>query len=279
MAGMIWRGRSEDEGGAAGAQPAESVAPGAPDAPGATNGPPDGVGSRIESVLDAAERAAAGIREDAEEWARRYAEESRRKADQMAADRIKEISSLTDSLLARARTVADQSDELIAALDDAGRRMLGQARPAAEPPAPAQAPQAAAPPSPPPPPPAEPAVQQAPPPPPPPPAPSREAAPPPTRSPEPTAFAPPPAAAPAPAPEPVPPPPPAPEPPARAPEPPAPEPAPAPEAPVASGASDDARLLATQMAVAGSTRDEIAWRLREEFGIQDAAGILDEIGI
>jgi hypothetical protein len=33
------------------------------------------------------------------------------------------------------------------------------------------------------------------------------------------------------------------------------------------------------MAVAGSTRDEIAWRLREEFGIQDSTAILDEIGL
>jgi hypothetical protein len=43
--------------------------------------------------------------------------------------------------------------------------------------------------------------------------------------------------------------------------------------------SDGARLLATQMAVAGSSRDEIAYRLHEEFGIQDATAILDEIGI
>jgi hypothetical protein len=33
------------------------------------------------------------------------------------------------------------------------------------------------------------------------------------------------------------------------------------------------------MAVAGSTRDEIAWRLREEFGIHDSTAILDEIGL
>jgi hypothetical protein len=33
------------------------------------------------------------------------------------------------------------------------------------------------------------------------------------------------------------------------------------------------------MAVAGSTRDEIAWRLREEFAIHDATAILDEIGL
>jgi hypothetical protein len=46
-----------------------------------------------------------------------------------------------------------------------------------------------------------------------------------------------------------------------------------------SRVSEGARLLATQMAVAGSTRDEIAWRLREEFGIHDATAILDEIGL
>jgi hypothetical protein len=33
------------------------------------------------------------------------------------------------------------------------------------------------------------------------------------------------------------------------------------------------------MAVAGSNSDEIAYRLREEFGIDDATAILDEIGI
>jgi hypothetical protein len=47
----------------------------------------------------------------------------------------------------------------------------------------------------------------------------------------------------------------------------------------ASRVSEGARLLATQMAVAGSTRDEIAWRLREEFAIHDPSAILDEIGI
>jgi hypothetical protein len=58
------------------------------------------------------------------------------------------------------------------------------------------------------------------------------------------------------------------------------EQAPAPQAAVFdSRVSEGARLLATQMAVAGSTRDEIAWRLREEFGIHDSTAILDEIGL
>jgi hypothetical protein len=36
-------------------------------------------------------------------------------------------------------------------------------------------------------------------------------------------------------------------------------------------------LLAAQMAVAGSSREEIETRLRDEFGIQDAGPILDGI--
>ena len=43
--------------------------------------------------------------------------------------------------------------------------------------------------------------------------------------------------------------------------------------------SEKARLLATQMAVAGSTREDIARRLRDEHGIEDPARLLDEIGI
>jgi cell division septum initiation protein DivIVA len=53
------------------------------------------------------------------------------------------------------------------------------------------------------------------------------------------------------------------------------EPAPAPEAkkPDAAGA----RLLATQMAVSGSSREEIAQRLRNRFEIEDTTPILDAI--
>jgi hypothetical protein len=43
--------------------------------------------------------------------------------------------------------------------------------------------------------------------------------------------------------------------------------------------SAGARLLATQMAAGGGSRDEVATRLREEFGIQDPSAILDEIGL
>ena len=46
-----------------------------------------------------------------------------------------------------------------------------------------------------------------------------------------------------------------------------------------SKVSEGARLLATQMAVAGSTRDEITQRLSDEFGIHDSTAILDQIGL
>ncbi len=84
-----------------------------------------------------------------------------------------------------------------------------------------------------------------------------------------------------PPPQPVAPPPP-PE-PVSAPPPPEPHRPPVPQQPPPSDpaprVSDEARLLATQMAVAGSSRDEIALRLQEEFGIEDSTAILDEIGI
>lgn len=273
---MIWRGRSDYSGGE---QPPQAPGPYQAPMSGDESGP---IGSRVESVLEAAERAAASIRQDAEEWARRYIEESRRKADDLASDRVRELSSLTDTLMNRARAVAQQSDALLAALDDAGRRLVNSARPGGNasgpdpyaqpdpygqqpaPPPPAYAPERQPPqpqavPGPPPPPsipPQDPAYQGAPQPAPPPQAPPQQA---PAYAP---GQAPPPQAAPGP-------PPPVPRAPAQPPRAAASDPR----------ASEGARLLATQMAVAGSTRDEIAWRLREEFGIHDATAILDEIGL
>src|SRR5262249_53717432 len=118
---MIWRGSNEFSEG--GGPPPDRTSGGPPsgETSGAETGP---VGSRIESVLDAAEQAANGIRQDAEEWARQYMEEARKKADEMAAQRVQELSQLTDSLMTRARAVAKQSDDLISALDDAARGLL-----------------------------------------------------------------------------------------------------------------------------------------------------------
>jgi hypothetical protein len=53
---------------------------------------------------------------------------------------------------------------------------------------------------------------------------------------------------------------------------------PAPAAPATGGrASEGVRLVATEMAIAGSTRAEIEGRLRAEFGVQDPEPVLAEI--
>lgn len=75
---------------------------------------------------------------------------------------------------------------------------------------------------------------------------------------------------------PVMPPPVASSPPAAAPAPPAPQ-TPAETSSPASHPSEGARLLATQMAVAGSSREEITGRLRDDFGIGDAESMVDSI--
>ena len=55
------------------------------------------------------------------------------------------------------------------------------------------------------------------------------------------------------------------------------------DGPIANGpassppASEGVRLIATQMAIAGSTRAEIKARLRDQFGIADVQPVLDEI--
>ena len=63
----------------------------------------------------------------------------------------------------------------------------------------------------------------------------------------------------------------------RAVESPAAEKAAGPQPPVANGGSAAARLLATQMAVSGSSRGEIETRLRDGFEIEDTSEILDAI--
>jgi hypothetical protein len=49
--------------------------------------------------------------------------------------------------------------------------------------------------------------------------------------------------------------------------------------PAPSRSTEGLRLLATQMAVAGSTHEEIASRLRDEFGVEDATELLGEAPI
>lgn len=201
-------------------------------------------GERIQVIIEAAEKAAAGIIEDADAQARRYIDASRRRADSLAEERVRVMSDLTDTLIRQAEIVRRQSDELLAALDSArgelasriGQELSAGTAPAGEinPPPAEQAPQAPTP--------RVPHLQ-------------------PVETERPDLQA------------------------VESPQPQAGGPAPV-EQTAAQAAdsrggdqvpSDGARLLAAQMAVAGSSRDEIESRLRDEFGIQDAGPILDGI--
>jgi vacuolar-type H+-ATPase subunit H len=163
---------------------------------------------RLAAIVEAAERAAVTVIDDAEAQARRRLEQAQAEADQLVGDRLAELAELTDSLVAQAEAIRGQSERLIFSLREAKRRLGGE-EPEAERPAP----------------------------------------------PRPSHLS---------AVEPVE------------------EPAAAPGGtelrPVGGeGTPAGARLLATQMAVSGSSREEIEARLRNGFEIEDTASILDAI--
>lgn len=76
---------------------------------------------QLQTVIDAAERAAAAIRQDAEEQARRHLAEAQRKADRLTAERVRLIAQLTDDLLLHAGTVREQSEVMVDSLETAIR--------------------------------------------------------------------------------------------------------------------------------------------------------------
>jgi len=182
-----------------------------------------GAAERIQIIVEAAERAAAGVIEDAEVQARRYLEESRARAESLAGERTRALSEITDSLIEQANEVKRQSDALIAALDEAKARPEEQIRGRGSPTPGAEANR-------------EPQVERV----------------------EPGSL------------REVPPPE---------------QPEAAHLKPVEALGGDaqpavgppGARLLATQMAVAGSSREEITHRLRTEFGIEQPDEMLNSI--
>lgn len=74
---------------------------------------------RLQTVMGAVERAAEAIRADAEEQARRHLAEAQEKADRMTSDRVRMISELTDDLIEHASIVRDHSEQMVAALERA----------------------------------------------------------------------------------------------------------------------------------------------------------------
>lgn len=221
---------------------------------------------RVHSIVSAAEAEAAGLLRDAEREAElmrreaqtegdRIIDDARRRADELVADRMQRLAELSDGIVERSEMLFDrmdaaghvkrQLDGLLRSLGEVAetvaRESAGRrpvARSAAHMRTPAPAP--------------------------PPPAPVRPVAPAPAPEPAPAPM--PPRREPAPVtrvrrPEPVPP---APEPPRRVDD-------------KTDARFDGARLVALQMAVAGSTREEVHEELQRAFRLQDPSSILDDV--
>ncbi|HVD87186.1 MAG TPA: hypothetical protein VNB59_07230 [Solirubrobacterales bacterium] len=169
---------------------------------------------RLEAIVEAAERAAESVIDDAEAQARHYLAETRARADREASQRISTLAEMTDSLLEEARALRRQAERLQATLEGAKARIDSEA-PSADLESEEQAGQAQV---------------------------SKVA--------HLTPVAPPeePFSGHSEEPEPVP-----------------------------RRSAAGARLLATQMAVSGSSREEIEERLRNGFEVEDTAAILDAI--
>jgi len=165
---------------------------------------------RLEAIVEAAERAAAGVIDDAEAQARRYLAQARVEADRAAEGRAGELSELIETLLGQAISLRLEAEKLQQTLEAARARVgvelaEGEVPPAPEPPIAPRLRAVAAP------------EQES--------EPERVAA---TSSEQ-------------------------------------------------RGDPAGARLLATQLAVSGNSREEIAERLRNGFEVEDADAILDAI--
>lgn len=176
---------------------------------------PAGTAERLSAIVEAAERAAVTVIDDAEAQARRRLQEAEVEAERLVADRLAALDDLTSSLTAQAEAIRVQSERLVASLDEARRRLDPERGP-------------------------EPSEQPR------------------SPSPRPSHLS---------AVEPV----------AKLATPDSAPPWPTPDAGDGTGTAAGARLLATQMAVSGSSREEIEERLRNGFEIEDTASILDAI--
>jgi vacuolar-type H+-ATPase subunit H len=78
---------------------------------------------RIATIIEAAERAAAGVIDNADANAQRYLEEAQAEADRIVAARLAALSELTDSLVAQAEAIRRQSEHLLDSLDQAAPRV------------------------------------------------------------------------------------------------------------------------------------------------------------
>jgi len=181
------------------------------DRPAPTDSLAAGTAERLAAIVEAAERAAVAVIDDAEKQARRRLEQAEAEAERLVAERLGTLADLTETLQSRAEAIRGQSEQLVAELDEARRRLAGEPPTASDD--------------------------------------GRGAS---SRGSHLSAVAPVEAAPAAQSSEPT-------------------------LVPEGKGTAAGARLLATQMAVSGNSREEIEARLRNGFEIEDTASILDAI--
>jgi vacuolar-type H+-ATPase subunit H len=74
---------------------------------------------RLAAIVAAAEQAAAQVIDDAEAEGQRYLSDAREEADSLVAERLSSLASLTDSLVAQAEMIRQQSERLLESLAQA----------------------------------------------------------------------------------------------------------------------------------------------------------------
>ncbi len=245
--------------------PDEETAPPPPEAFGSAAAPE--ISRRVSAILDAVEREAARLREEAREEASRYFDYAKRRADGLVEDRRWMISQLSDEIIGKSEAVISRLDDaqpvrqgfenLVRALGGAAERLAQEAEQSSgdfRPPPFHSAPPPEGPPT---------ATPM-------PPSPPMPPAAPMPPSPSPQGAPLPPAAYPPPTP------------PQAYPAAPAPEPPPPLTGEPAGGASggrsrDEARTVAIQFAAAGATRAVVREHLHWALGASDPSPILDEV--
>jgi hypothetical protein len=78
---------------------------------------------RLEAIVEAAERAAEGVIDDAETQARKYLAQARAEADRAVEGRFSELSELIDSLLGQAISLRREAEGLQVTLEEAKSRI------------------------------------------------------------------------------------------------------------------------------------------------------------
>ncbi len=94
---------------------------------------------RVEAIIEGAEKAAERVIDEAEAKAREYLAEAEAAADRTVAERLAALGELTDALVAQADAIRRQSELLTSSLREAKERLEAEggpapSRPAAEPP-------------------------------------------------------------------------------------------------------------------------------------------------